>query len=71
MLDGKGGVFPQGLMVSAVSVENASPRAPCSNEKLKSLGFDGFVRDLLTGPEAVLTMTVSYTHLTLPTTERV
>jgi hypothetical protein len=56
VLDGGSEVFPRGLMVSAVSVEEAPPNAPCSDEKLKSLGFDGFLRDVLTGPEKVITM---------------
>ena len=43
--------FIYGVEISRVPI----PASPCSTEKLKSLGFDYWVSDVLTGPQEVIT----------------
>jgi hypothetical protein len=57
-LDNKERIFPQGLSVRIVENSRGKQlkdwQAPCSQDQLGRLGFDSFLKDMLTGPEHVI-----------------
>src|SRR5271156_3968141 len=58
LIDNREKIFDRGINIRVVENSRGNQlkdwHAPCSDEHLRQLGFDCFLKDLLTGPEHVI-----------------
>jgi len=64
IIENGAGLWDKCPFIYAVEISQVPiPASPCSTEKLKSLGFDSWVSDVLTGPQEVITTLIHKTQI--------